>query len=187
MAARLACRPFASSRLASLAALLVAAALASPLGAAQAAKTGPLQPLAFLAGSCWAGPAPGGKGTDTHCFEWVFDGRFLRDRHVVRDAGAPYEGETLYAWDPQAKRLVYTYWASDGGYSTGTVAPRAEGELVFSDHYVSSDAVLDLQSVWRRSGEDGYGVEVSRRDGESWKPMWTSQMKRVSDSAHPPR
>jgi hypothetical protein len=186
MAARLARRPLTPLRLVSLPALLVAAALGSPLAAAQAAKSEPLHPLAFLAGSCWAGPAPGGKGTDTHCFEWVFDGRFLRDHHVVRGAAGPYEGETLYAWNPEAERIVYTYWASDGGYSTGTVEAR-EGELLFVDHYVSSEAVLDLQSSWRRSGGDEYGVEVRSREGEGWKPMWTTRMRRVIDAAQRPR
>src|SRR5690349_20466490 len=96
--------------------------LALPASSATAPSPAPsLQPLAFLAGSCWSGPLRDGS-IDTHCFEWVFDGRFLRDRHVVKGAKRPYEGETLYAWDPQEKRLVYTYWASDGGMSHGDVA-----------------------------------------------------------------
>ena len=41
-----------------------------------------LQPLAFLAGHCWSGEFKTGE-RDTHCFEAVYDGQHLRDRHEV--------------------------------------------------------------------------------------------------------
>lgn len=158
---------------------LLGGAAAAPSRAAADAEVVPqaLQPLAFLAGSCWTGSFPDGKQTDTHCFEWVFGGRFLRDHHVVRGAAQPYEGETLYAWNPQARRVVYTYWASDGGYSTGEVEVRGE-ELVFDDHYVSEKVSLELQSIWRQAGEDAYSVAVSSKKEGGWKPAWSMTLRR---------
>src|SRR3954453_2757084 len=76
--------------------------------------------LEFLVGSCWIGTFPDGKATDEHCFEWVYDRMFIRDKHVVR-GGPPYEGESLYRWDPVAKRIAYWYWSSPGLVVTGTL------------------------------------------------------------------
>ncbi len=45
--------------------------------------------------------------TDEYCFEWVFDRKFVRDKHVVR-GGEPYEGESLYVWDLKTKRISFS-------------------------------------------------------------------------------
>ena len=58
----------------------------------------------------------------------------LRDRHVVRGGKQPYEGETIYGWDARQKKVVYTYWASDGGISTGSLE-RVDGGLMFAEAY----------------------------------------------------
>ena len=68
--------------------------------------------------------------TDEHCFEWVYERKFIRDRHVVRNGQAPYAGETLYGWDPKEKRLAYWYWNSDGEMLVGAVEYRADS-IVF--------------------------------------------------------
>ena len=67
-----------------MSALAVALALALAPFSVSAAPDPALQPLAFLAGHCWIGTIPGTADTDEHCFAWVYDGRCLRDRHVVR-------------------------------------------------------------------------------------------------------
>jgi hypothetical protein len=89
------------------------------LAAAASAIAQPaLQPFAPLVGHCWAGPAPG-NGTDRHCFEPVYGGQHVRDRHVVTIDGKPvYEGETLYS--VHGRQVVFTYWNSLGGFGTGT-------------------------------------------------------------------
>ena len=90
-------------------AILALLAAAQPMAAPQ------LEPLAFLAGHCWEGRFADGK-VDTHCFEPVYDGRYLRDRHAVTGAGSTYAGETLYAWDQAAGRVIYTYWVRYSDY-----------------------------------------------------------------------
>jgi hypothetical protein len=61
------------------------------------------QPLAFLAGHCWKGSFPGGKQTDEHCFTWIYEGKFLRDRHTVHGEGQPDSlGESIF--NPSNKR-----------------------------------------------------------------------------------
>ena len=57
--------------------------------AATAAPVEALAPMAFLVGHCWKGAIPGSNKTDEHCFQWMYDGRALRDTHIVRSPGAP--------------------------------------------------------------------------------------------------
>lgn len=48
--------------------------------AAAAEPAAHFAPQAFLAGHCWKGTFPDGKRTDLHCYEWVYDGAFLREQ-----------------------------------------------------------------------------------------------------------
>lgn len=142
-----------------------------------------LRPLQYLVGQCWSAKFPNGTATDTHCFESVYGGAFIRDRHVVRGLKGPYEGETIYAWDPKQKKLVYTYWASDGGTSSGTAEPGAEGELLFHESYSSSEQKLELKTVWTRRADDGYDVRVSQQKDGAWAEMWHLSFRRDDGAA----
>jgi hypothetical protein len=89
-------------------ALLVAASLAQA----------PLQPWAALVGHCFAGPAPVAGGIDRHCFESVYGGQHVRDRHSVAVGGKEvYAGESLYS--AKGDTMIFTYWNSLGGLGTG--------------------------------------------------------------------
>lgn len=94
-------------------------------------------PLAFLSGWCWAGEFPGGKRTDVHCFEPVFGGQHLRDRHALSGGAQLYRGETLYSWDGEAQTLAYVYWNSLGGVSRGTATPDGD-RIAFPDEAYTS-------------------------------------------------
>ncbi|HEX8654634.1 MAG TPA: SRPBCC domain-containing protein [Allosphingosinicella sp.] len=109
---------------ASLAAFALTAAEPPPL------RQG-LEPLAFLVGHCWRGTLARGE-RDTHCFESVYGGQHVRDRHEVTGGARTYRGETLYSWDGTANAVTYTYWNSQGGVSRGTMRPR-DGLLDFGD------------------------------------------------------
>ena len=164
-----------------LAKIAALAALALPVATetqeAPAMLRDPLRPLAFLVGSCWTGTFPDGKATDTHCFESVFGGQFVRDRHIVRGGKTPYEGETLYAWEPREKRVVYTYWASDGGLSTGTMEAIRD-EIVFPETHASGGGTQTMRNVWTRRSADTYDVAVGRTADGQWREMWRMTMRR---------
>jgi hypothetical protein len=151
--------------------------------AAQAPATfDKLQPLSFLAGSCWKGTFTGRAVTDEHCFEWIMGGRFLRDHHVVRGDSVPYEGETTYAWDAAENRITYWYIALPGFYSHGNVEA-ADHALVFHDNLVTSTQ-RQLLSTWRGSGPDAYTVQVEEIANGKSKELWSMVMHR---SSSPPR
>ena len=156
-----------------LLALVVAAGPAAPTEV-----RAELKPFQFLVGSCWTGTFPDGKATDTHCFEPVYGGQFIRDTHVVKGP-KPYEGESIHAWDAQKKKLVYVYWANSGSISFGTSEPQASGEIVFPQADVASSAgTVAIKSTWTPRGPDSYEVWASHlKDGE-WKETWRMVMKR---------
>ncbi|HYJ31227.1 MAG TPA: SRPBCC domain-containing protein [Allosphingosinicella sp.] len=132
---------------------LIAAALqAAPAAPAPALRQG-LEPLAFLVGHCWRGQFPGGE-QDMHCFESVYGGQHVRDRHEVTGGARAYRGETLYSWDGRAGIVTYTYWNSSGGVSRGTMRPAA-GRLDFGDETYTDPQGrrITLSTHWRRDGD----------------------------------
>ena len=160
---------------------MLAAAAAVGLAAAPAtAADDPLGPMAFLVGSCWKGAfTADGKVTDTHCFEAVYGGRFIRDRHIVEGAPGPYSGETLYRWDAGARVIRYAYDASDGGHSDGT-ARAVEGGLRFEDRYTGPDGQpLVMRASWMRDGQDAYLATTEAEEDGVWRPKFKLRFDRV--------
>ena len=117
----------------------------------------PLQPWATLVGHCWVGDAPGGQGTDKHCFESVYGGQHVRDQHVVSVGGRDvYAGEAIYS--AKGKQVVFTYWNSLGGLGTGT-AVMAGDEWRFKGtiHATATGAEQPMTAMWK-VGTGGYRV-----------------------------
>jgi hypothetical protein len=139
-----------------LMALAVPSFAATKASAPAAPLRAELEPLRFLLGHCWRGEFKD-NAVDVHCFESVFGGRHVRDRHEVQGPGAPYSGETLYSWNAEAKRVEYTYWNSSGGVSRGTMAAEP-GALVFGDQvYTGPDGrKTTISTRWRRVGAEAY-------------------------------
>ena len=145
-------------------------------GMASPPPASPLSPLAFLAGSCWKGTFAGRNVTDEHCFKWIYNGRFLRDHHIVVGDSVPYEGETTYAWDAGEKQIVYWYIALPGFYSHGTVAP-SDSALVFHDNLQMSHA-RQLRTTWTRTDANAYTVRVEDVTNGQSKGLWSMVMRR---------
>ena len=139
-----------------------------------------LQPLGFVAGSCWRGTFPDGRRADTHCFTPIYGGAFIRDVHVVEGAPMPYSGETLYRWDRGLGRIEYDYYASDGSHSSGAAGPAANG-LMFPEeaHRAPDGGEMLIRSSWTRDGDDAYVVLAERLQDEVWHKLWEMRMIRV--------
>lgn len=130
------------------------------------------EPLAFLAGSCWKGTMPDGKATDEHCYSWMFEGKYLRDRHVVR-AGEKtvYEGETIYYWNGAEKRLEYFYVTAQGGHSVGRVSPGADAIDFPAATLVTATKSFNFRSRWKRLGDNAYEVLREYETDKGWMPV----------------
>ena len=126
------------------AAILLAAASVPP------PVDGPLQSLSFLVGHCWRGEFQDSGAVDTHCFEPVYDGKHIRDRHEVTGGKSIYRGETIYSWNAETKRVEFVYFNSLGGVSRGSLAAR-DGILDFADQeYRGPDgAKMTIHTQWR--------------------------------------
>ena len=155
--------------------LVAATLVATPIGA-QAASGADFSPLAFLVGSCWVGEFPGGKMTDEHCFEWMYDRKFIRDRHVVR-GGKPYEGESLYGWDAANKRIAFWYFNSAGQVTTGHFEFRGD-TITIPERVQTAKGVVEQRATWTRVGDDTYRIWQGQLADGAWKTLWTMDMKR---------
>ncbi|USX19904.1 hypothetical protein NHH82_29425 [Oxalobacteraceae bacterium OTU3REALA1] len=144
--------------------------------AVQAAPIDALKPMAFLAGHCWKGEFAAGKPqTDEHCFQWMYDGKALRDVHTARSPGKPdYVGETIYYYDATAKHVAYLYVGISGGHSRGTMTPTATGlDFPVTQHIDVDGEVFTYRSKWAPTGSDAYDVlSETQRDGK-----WVTQFK----------
>ena len=143
-------------------ALLVVVAAASPMAQAS------LQPFAPLVGHCFVGPLPGNEGTDRHCFESVYGGQHVRDRHVVTVGGKDiYAGETLYS--AKGGQVIFTYWNSLGGIGTG-IATLAPGQWRFSGtvHGTPDGKEQPIEIGWKL-GAGGYEVSSTGQPPRQFK------------------
>ena len=142
--------------------------------AAQAVTPAPASLLAFrpFVGACWRAEfSP--RVSDTHCFEAMYGGAHVRDRHEVKDDGKViYAGETIYSAD--RSDLVFTYVNSLGGLGLGKVG-RAGAVLGFTGKMRASPdkAPERIDSEWRLIDADHYEVRslVPSRDGKANKPL----------------
>jgi hypothetical protein len=162
---------------------VAAAALLGVSDSGAAETKAAYQPLAFLIGHCWRGTFPKSTVTDEHCFSWVYDGKFVRDKHVVHH-GADHPddfGETLYVWDAAAGQLQYLYIESAGGFSRGSVATEGTALVFPPTSYMEDGKSQTYRSRWQHSGADAYDVVTEFKDADKWVPGFSMHMQRVGD------
>jgi hypothetical protein len=156
-----------------LAALLLSSFAAVIATADAGAPADPLEPLAWLADSCWMGTFANGQTKDLVCYEWMLGGKFLRSRHRVIGGAGPYSGETILARNPSSGKLEFTYFNSPGGIIRGEIEPTADGLLFPSERVEMGGQPYELRSVWRREGEDRYLAVTERLEEGVWRPFMT--------------
>ncbi len=113
-----------------------------------------LAPLDFLAGHCWKGMLPTGEA-NIHCFDRA-DGK-VRDRHeVLKDGKKVYGGETIYAWDGEARTIRFTYTGMGGSGGKGTVRRDGEDLDFGSTDYASGSGTVTVATRWVRVAPNAY-------------------------------
>jgi hypothetical protein len=135
--------------------MLVTALLMSAQAATS--RTATLVPFKPFIGACWRAEL-NAMLNDTHCFEAVYGGAHVRDRHEVRAKGkVTYAGETIYSADGPA--LVFTYVNSLGGVGFGKVGS-ADKLLGFTGSMRASpnDREQPIDSEWHILDADHYEV-----------------------------
>jgi len=141
-------------------------ALLLPLLAAAAAAAPPaaddLSVFNRLLGHCWEGQMAADT-LDVHCFEPVYDGAHVRDRHVVLVKRAPvYKGVTYYS--REGRHLTFVYLNSQGGVGNGEAFPDAGGVCFKGKMRGSPDTgTQSISTCWRWQGDGGYVVTSASR------------------------
>ncbi len=142
--------------------------------AALTANRAPADLSAFrpFVGACWRTEFSA-TINDTHCFEAMYGGAHVRDRHEVKENGKTvYAGETIYSAD--GPDLIFTYVNSLGGVGTGKVdGAKAILDFVGNMRASPEKAQQPINSQWRLVDADHYEVRslTPSKSGQPDKPL----------------
>ncbi len=152
--------------------LLFGVALSAQDKPATPAATAPgkFEAFAPLIGRDWTAPLPKGDVTDTQRFEWMYGRKFIRNTHAVKTAKGEvvYEGETVYAWDARAGRIVWWYWNVSGGFVEGTASIGADGTIVIEGQNQGDANQLDRTRSTIRITADAWTFTPSYSKDGIW-------------------
>jgi hypothetical protein len=133
---------------------LLSVILLAPLEAQAPAKSDAWAPLQFLVGE-WNGTTEGqpGKGTVKRTYEWVLNGRFLREVNIStypqqekNPKGEVHEHWTMFSYDRGRKMLVMRQFHIEG-FVNQYVLPQGSASV---DGFVfESEAFENLPSGWK--------------------------------------
>jgi hypothetical protein len=135
--------------------------------------------FADLAGSCWRGEPRSDGRSDEQCYSSQF-GKFMRGTIRFYQADRlTGEGDSVFSFDPNARLIVYTQWASNGSFGFGEASLEGD-ELVFHNRLADGNEA-PARSVWRRgSTPDAFVVSRQRRDDRGdWKEEGSITYKRT--------
>lgn len=131
---------------------------------------GKLDAFAPLVGRDWTAPLPTGNVTDTQRFEWMYGTKFIRNTHAVKTANGQvvYKGETVYAWDARANKIVWWYWNASGGFVEGTASIGADGTISTEGQNHGGANQLDRTRSTMRITPDGWTFTASSEKDGKW-------------------
>lgn len=137
------------------------------------------QALKPLVGQSFKADFPQGGMSDEHIYSAVFDGKFIRDVHYVRnqEGKVVYEGETIFARDPENDTVVWWYWNSTGGYLTGTVVLEDGKLLVVGDNHGPENQTQKVRSYLSQIQAKGYQTTAYFWKDEAWVEQWTMKFQ----------
>jgi hypothetical protein len=149
------------------------------LAAGAFAQADPLAPLADWVGGRWVAEvdAGGRKLKIVRTYEWSFDKRLLVGRSFGERDGQPVQTrETVFFWNPEAKRIEFTDFIDNGGFGAGSVEPR-DGEL-YMDVTVHGNPKHPSWRAWLRAGADTQVIRVEALREGKWVDFGTYPYRR---------
>jgi hypothetical protein len=141
-----------------------------------------LEVFAPFVGGAWVAALSGEGVTDTQRFEWTLGGRFVRNTHEVRaQSQVVYAGETIYAWDVRAEKIVWWYWNTTGGFVTGTLTIDADGSFTTEGENHGAKDQLDRTRSRIRFAGDSWTSQGSQEKNGSWTEQPVRTYRRVKE------
>jgi hypothetical protein len=125
-------------------------------------------PIAFTVGHCWRAEFSNGM-EDEQCFAAMYDGRMVHNTHVLHGSDPRYGGTTIYSWDAAQGRVRFHYFTSTGAVSEGHLVAHEEGYTVPERHVGADGTVTELESVFRRDGDEAFTVTTRQRKDGAWE------------------
>jgi len=133
----------------------------------------PFGPLSALIGTDWIAEMPR-EMTDTQRFEKVYGGKFIRNRHWVKDKNGRvvYEGETFYAWDAQEEKVKWFYFNSTGGHIVGEIWQEDDAWIAHGVNHAGGTQPAEVRSKMIPGDDSWQMVQLFSREG-----TWVEQMR----------
>ena len=156
-----------------------------PCMGAEPALDARFEPIAFLVGHCWRAPFPDGKQHDLQCFKPLYDGKLVSNTHVVQGSTPVYEGMSVFSWDDEHHRVRFHYFTSTGAVSEGHFAEGADGIVIPERHVDKHGAVIELETRYRRAGDDAYHVVTMEKTRTGWVERMNLHYRRLPDRPRP--
>ena len=135
--------------------------------------------FADLANACWRADR-GENRADVQCYSTQYN-RYLRGSiKFYQGTNVVGEGDSVFAWDPNANVIVYSQWGSAGVFGLGEIALE-NNELIFRTR-LPDGSVAPTRSVWRRVDADTFEVVRQRRadPNAGWTDEGSVTYKRVA-------
>ena len=165
-----------------LTSLIVILSGSSGLWAQQEAPKTQLDRLAYLVGGRWTaeGEIPGfGNYTAERTYEWMLDGKFIEQRHVMTLPNAEIETKGVIGWNPEQQAIVAWGFGSDGGIATTVGAVIGPDELAFEGKRVGAFNAGDVRATFHKIHDDEFTEKAEiKRDGQ-WQEMFTFRFRRT--------
>ena len=138
--------------------------------------------FADVVGSCWIGTFPDGTTQHSHCYSSQFD-HFIRGTATlaIRENGQMVEkfhGDSLFAWDEKAQRIVYYIWSSTGSHSQHEAMYEGD-DLTFPIESKEEPGRITSRSIWQRIDRNSFEVRREVPEGEGWKSTLTVLYRRA--------
>ena len=116
-----------------------------------------LEPLRFLLGHCWRGEFKDGA-VDTHCFESVYGGRHIRDRHEVTGTRRPLSRRDALQLERrgEAGRLYLLELVGRGQPRLDGAEGRMRSTSATRPIPAPDGRKMTISTMWRKAGADAY-------------------------------
>ncbi|MEM9416557.1 MAG: DUF1579 family protein [Planctomycetota bacterium] len=157
---------------------------AEPAAPAVEVEADPMAVLQAYAGewSCEAEWSWGATIVARNVYEPVFDGKHMRARTYVSDNGGPeyLRYETLFSFNAQTQRYVYTTIAYEGSVETGEMELREDGFHIEAEQPDGQGGTLVIRQFISRVEGDRYDWRVMMQNPSGdWVAVMDDTWERV--------
>lgn len=146
----------------------------------EAAKSSPLDPVAWFVGGTWVSDVKAPDGEVTHVennITWAPNHQAIE--FVTKFNGQPhYNG--FYAYNAATKTIGFYYTSAQGDLTIGTAVPDADGKTLRQDFDLTSASskVTHIRSTIVRDGDNAYWFTVFLEKNGEWSPEFKIHYER---------